>query len=40
MTSAILVTGGTGALGRLVVRRLRDVSPNIHPLRLRSRLRY
>ncbi|HEV2780557.1 MAG TPA: SDR family oxidoreductase [Actinophytocola sp.] len=34
MTSPILVTGGTGTLGRLVVRRLRDAG---HPVRVLSR---
>jgi uncharacterized protein YbjT (DUF2867 family) len=32
MTSPILVTGGTGTLGRLVVRRLRDTGSNVRVL--------
>jgi NAD(P)-dependent dehydrogenase (short-subunit alcohol dehydrogenase family) len=32
MTSAILVTGGTGTLGRLVVARLRDAGCNVRVL--------
>ena len=32
MTSSILVTGGTGTLGRLVVRRLRDAGSNVRVL--------
>ena len=32
MTSPILVTGGTGTLGRLVVRRLRDAGRNVRVL--------
>ena len=32
MTSPILVTGGTGTLGRHVVRRLRDVGNNVRVL--------
>jgi uncharacterized protein YbjT (DUF2867 family) len=36
MTSPILVTGGTGTLGRLVVRRLRDASCNVRVLSRRS----
>src|SRR5918997_3034494 len=32
MTSPILVTGGTGTLGRLVVRRLRDADRNVRVL--------
>ena len=32
MTSPILVTGGTGTLGRLVVRRLRDAGSNVRVL--------
>jgi uncharacterized protein YbjT (DUF2867 family) len=37
MTSPILVTGGTGTLGRLVVRRLRDAGSNVRVLSRRSR---
>jgi uncharacterized protein YbjT (DUF2867 family) len=37
MTSPILVTGGTGTLGRLVVRRLRDAGRNVRILSRRSR---
>jgi uncharacterized protein YbjT (DUF2867 family) len=36
MTSPILVTGGTGTLGRLVVRRLRDAGRNVRVLTRRS----
>jgi uncharacterized protein YbjT (DUF2867 family) len=36
MTSLILVTGGTGTLGRLVVRRLRDAGSNVRILSRRS----
>jgi uncharacterized protein YbjT (DUF2867 family) len=36
MTSPILVTGGTGTLGRLVVRRLRDAGSNVRILSRRS----
>ena len=36
MTSPILVTGGTGTLGRHVVRRLRDVGNNVRVLSRRS----
>jgi uncharacterized protein YbjT (DUF2867 family) len=36
MTSPILVTGGTGTLGRLVVRRLRDAGRNVRVLSRRS----
>ena len=36
MTSPILVTGGTGRLGRLVVRRLRDAGRNVRVLSRRS----
>jgi uncharacterized protein YbjT (DUF2867 family) len=37
MTSPILVTGGTGTLGRHVVRRLRDAGRNVRVLTRRSR---
>src|ERR671921_1389679 len=37
MTSPILVTGGTGTLGRLVVRRLRDAGCDVRALTRRSR---
>jgi uncharacterized protein YbjT (DUF2867 family) len=37
MTSPILVTGGTGTLGRLVVRRVRDAGSNVRVLSRRSR---
>ena len=37
MTSPILVTGGTGTLGRLVVPRLRDAGRNVRVLSRRSR---
>jgi uncharacterized protein YbjT (DUF2867 family) len=37
MTSPILVTGGTGTLGRLVVRRLRDAGCDVRALSRRSR---
>src|SRR5688500_11141913 len=37
MTSPILVTGGTGTLGRLIVRRLRDADCNVRVLSRRSR---
>src|SRR5829696_6936309 len=37
MTSPILVTGGTGTLGRLVVQRLRDAGRNVRVLSRRSR---
>ena len=37
MTSPILVTGGTGTLGRLVVRRLRDTGCELRVLSRRSR---
>jgi uncharacterized protein YbjT (DUF2867 family) len=37
MTSPILVTGGTGTLGRLVVRRLRDAGCEVRVLSRRSR---
>jgi uncharacterized protein YbjT (DUF2867 family) len=36
MTSHILVTGGTGTLGRLVVRRLRDTGSNVRVLTRRT----
>jgi nucleoside-diphosphate-sugar epimerase len=36
MTSPILVTGGTGTLGRYVVRRLRDDGRNVRVLSRRS----
>ena len=36
MTSPILVTGGTGTLGRIVVRRLRDADCNVRVLSRRS----
>ncbi len=36
MTSSILVTGGTGTLGRLLVRRLRDAGCNVRVLSRRS----
>src|SRR5829696_7646681 len=36
-TSPILVTGGTGTLGSLVVRRLRDAGSNVRVLSRRSR---
>jgi uncharacterized protein YbjT (DUF2867 family) len=36
MTSPILVTGGTGTLGRLVVRRLRDAGSDVRVLSRRS----
>jgi uncharacterized protein YbjT (DUF2867 family) len=36
MSSPILVTGGTGTLGRLVVRRLRDAGRNVRVLTRRS----
>jgi len=36
MTSPILVTGGTGTLGRHVVRRLRDAGSNVRVLSRRS----
>jgi uncharacterized protein YbjT (DUF2867 family) len=38
MTSPILVTGGTGTLGRLVVRRLRDAGCDVRVLSRRSRV--
>ena len=37
MTSDILVTGGTGTLGRLVVRRLRDEGREVRVLSRRGR---
>ncbi len=37
MTSPILVTGGTGTLGRLVVPRLRDAGGKVRVLSRRSR---
>ena len=37
MTAPILVTGGTGTLGRLVVRRLRDAGSNVRVLSRHSR---
>jgi uncharacterized protein YbjT (DUF2867 family) len=37
MTSPILVTGGTGTLGRLVVRRLRDAGRDVRVLTRRNR---
>src|SRR5438105_6436997 len=37
MTSPILVTGGTGRLGRLVVRRLQDAQCEVRVLTRRSR---
>ena len=37
MTSRILVTGGTGTLGRLVVRRLRDAGCHVRVLSWRDR---
>src|ERR671920_1452025 len=37
MSSPILVTGGTGTLGRLVVRRLRDAGCDVRALTRRSR---
>jgi uncharacterized protein YbjT (DUF2867 family) len=36
MSSPILVTGGTGRLGRLVVRRLRDAHGDVRVLTRRS----
>jgi len=36
MTSPILVTGGTGTLGRLVVRRLRGAGCDVRVLSRRS----
>jgi uncharacterized protein YbjT (DUF2867 family) len=36
MTSPILVTGGTGTLGHLIVRRLRDAGSNVRVLSRRS----
>jgi uncharacterized protein YbjT (DUF2867 family) len=36
MTSPILVSGGTGTLGRLVIRRLRDAGRNVRVLSRRS----
>jgi uncharacterized protein YbjT (DUF2867 family) len=38
MTSPILVTGGTGTLGRLVVRRLRDTGCDVRVVSRRSRV--
>ena len=37
MTVPILVTGGTGTLGRRVVRRLRDAGCNVRVLSRRTR---
>jgi uncharacterized protein YbjT (DUF2867 family) len=37
ITSPVLVTGGTGALGRLVVRRLQEAGSNVRVLSRRSR---
>ena len=37
MTSPVLVTGGTGRLGRLVVRRLHDAQRDVRVLSRRSR---
>src|SRR5215472_6024254 len=37
MTSPVLVTGGTGRLGRLVVRRLHDAQCDVRVLARRSR---
>ena len=37
MTSPVLVTGGTGRLGRLVVRRLRDAHCDVRVLTRRTR---
>jgi nucleoside-diphosphate-sugar epimerase len=37
MTSAILLTGGAGALGRLVARRLREANSDIRVLSRQSR---
>ena len=39
MTSPILVTGGTGTLGRLVVPRLRDAGHDVRVLSRRARER-
>jgi uncharacterized protein YbjT (DUF2867 family) len=38
MTSAILLTGGTGTLGRLVLRRVRDTNRDIRVLSQQSRV--
>jgi len=38
MTTPILVTGGTGTLGHLVVRRLRDAGCDVRVLGRRSRV--
>jgi FlaA1/EpsC-like NDP-sugar epimerase len=37
MASSILVTGGTGTLGRFVVARLRDAGPDVRVLTRRAR---
>jgi nucleoside-diphosphate-sugar epimerase len=37
MTSSILVTGGTGTLGRLVVKHLRDAGSDLRVLTRKSR---
>ena len=37
MTSTILVTGGTGTLGRLVVQRLREAGPDVRVLTRQTR---
>ena len=39
MTASILVTGGTGTLGRLVVPRLRDAGRDVRVLSRHSRRR-